>query len=124
MPVLPDDHEKQRQTPAIQHPRNTFLRRYVGPKRQEKKAIEVFVEAQVRQEIKALAFTKGMGSQEYIERLIVKEIEAKPNLVAKGLQMLERNEKKPYRSKVRILEEENERLKKALESMSKTGRHR
>lgn len=94
--------------------------RYVGPKREGKRAMEVFMEPEVRHEVKALAATQAMGAQEFVERLIVSEVNKNRPLVEQGLKLLELREKKPYRSKLQALEEENARLMEALKTSLKS----
>lgn len=80
-------------------------RRKVGPKRERKVSMEVFMDRPVREAIKALAATQEMGAQEYVEGLVVKEVAKYPDLVEEGKKMFERKLKKPYRTRLTVAEE-------------------
>ena len=84
----------------------------------------VFVDPQAREDIKALARTEDMGAQEFVERLITKAISDNEKRVEEGHNLTRKGGKKPYRGGTKLLEEENERLKKALEAATNPRRHR
>ena len=70
------------------HWQDKFSLHYVGPKRQDKRAMTVFVEPQAREDIKALARTEDMGAQEFVERLITKAISDNEKRVKEGHNLL------------------------------------
>ena len=115
------EHIKE-QSPT--HWRDKFPLHYVGPKRQNKRAMQVFMEPQVREDIKALARIEEMGAQEFVERLITKEVNDNQARVREGRKLLQESDKKFYRGGMKILQEENDRLKKALEAATNPRRHR
>lgn len=115
-----EHREKQSST----HWRDKLPLHYVGPKRQNKRAMQVFMEPQVREDIKALARTEEMGAQEFVERLITKAVSENQPRVKEGRKLLQESDKKFYRTGMKHLEEENDRLKKALEAATTPRRHR
>lgn len=85
------DDNKKEQSPT--HWQDQFPLHYVGPKRQNKRAMQVFMEPQVREDVKALARTEEMGAQEFVERLITKEVNENQARVREGRKLLQESDK-------------------------------
>lgn len=86
---------------------------YVAPKYEDTVLVAVRVEEDIRDKFHAVMRAKNTTAQEFLSDYIVQEVKKHPDLVKQGEQMDAAGTKKNYRTKLRILKEENARLRAA-----------
>jgi len=92
-------------------------RRKLSPKNQNQKAMEVFMDNRIHEGIKALSVVSNITAKDYVEQLLVKEVEGKDDLVKEGIKYLGQADGNVARAKYLLHQEKLsyvERLEKEL----------
>lgn len=84
---------------------------YVSPKYEDTVFVAVRVEPETRDKFHAVMRAKDTSAQEFLSKIISDEVKENPGLVKRGEQMEAAGTKKHYRTKLRILTEENAKLR-------------
>lgn len=84
---------------------------YVAPKYEDTVLVAVRVEEDIRDKFHAVMRAKNTTAQEFLSDYIVQQVNKHPDLVKQGEHMDAAGTKKNYRTKLRILKEENARLR-------------
>ena len=79
--------------------------RYVGPKRQNKVTMEIFMDPQIREDIKALAVTQGLSAQELVEKLIINTVGNNRDFVEEGTEILKQTNGNTTSARLKYLQE-------------------
>jgi len=101
-PVQQHKPESQKQETPWQDEMKT---RRLSPKHQQQKAMEVFMDEGIRNGIKALAVTKNMTAQQYVERLLIAEVDREHERVQEGLKFLQQTKGNTTKARFQRLEE-------------------
>lgn len=85
-------------------------RRKLSPKNQNQKAIEVFVDDRIHVGIKALSIILNMNAKDYVENLLIRDIDEKDQFVKEGIKYLEQADGNVARAKYLFHNVHNENL--------------
>lgn len=88
-------------------------KRRLTPKKQLQKTMEVFLDENVRDGIKALAVINNMPAQDFAEHVLAREVELNDSLVKKGLTYLEEANGNITSARLKYLEEKANGLDRA-----------
>lgn len=108
--VSSDDKRPEEQKPQEQE---QSWQGYIAPKYEDTVLVAVRVEPDIRDKFHAVMRAKNTTAQEFLSAFIVQEVKKHPELVERGEHMEAEGTKKNYRTKLRILKEENARLRAA-----------
>ena len=107
------DNDKEKQ--PKEQPQNWQQRtkRRLTPKKQLQKTMEVFLDENVRDGIKALAIINNMPAQDFAEHVLAREVELNDSMVKKGLTYLEEANGNITSARLKYLEEKANGLDRA-----------
>lgn len=114
----PPEEDSPHHSDSPQEIQGEFTRAYLGKKHQHSVGLQVLVDRETRNDINAIAAVHDVSTKDYIAGLIRQDVAKNHFLIPQGQKILAQRKKRPYHSRLQAVEEENLRLRQALQKKS------